>query len=441
MMMGRMMGWGGILRLGLVQMSLGSIVVLTTATMNRVMVVELALPAMLPGLLVSLYYATQFLRPRFGHGADQGGARVPWILGGMVVLALGGTGAAVSVAVMGWNTALGIAVALPAFVLIGLGIGAAGTNLLALLAARVAPERKAAAGSAVWIMMIAGLATTGITVGQLLDPYTPARLIAITACVSAIAVTVTLLATWGLDPAHHRAAAAADRAARPRSDYRSALAEVWADPRARTFTIFVFAAMFAYNAQDLILEPFGGHVFGMTPGESTAFGGQLHAGALMGMLAVLLSATALRRVLHVPVRVWIVGGCVASGLALIALGYGGRHAETWPVSLNVMVLGFANGSFAVAAIGAMMNLASEGTGAQEGVRMGLFGAAQAIAFGIGSFLGTVAVDLMRALTDTEAAAYGTVFILEGGLFLVSALLALKIVVRDTPANTALVPGE
>ena len=84
-----MLGWVGIARLGLVQMALGSIVVLTTATMNRVMVVELALPAILPGLLVSIYYGTQFLRPRFGHGADQGGRRTPWIIGGVAILAAG----------------------------------------------------------------------------------------------------------------------------------------------------------------------------------------------------------------------------------------------------------------------------------------------------------------------------------------------------------------
>ena len=69
-------GWGSIIRLGLVQMALGSVVSLTTSTMNRVMVVELAMPAILPGLLVTLYYGTQFLRPKFGHSADLGGVAV-----------------------------------------------------------------------------------------------------------------------------------------------------------------------------------------------------------------------------------------------------------------------------------------------------------------------------------------------------------------------------
>lgn len=432
------LGWPSILRLGLVQMALGSILVLTTTTINRVMVVELAFPATMAGLLFAIYYATQFLRPHFGHGADRGLRRTPWIIGGVLALALGGLAATLSVWLMGTHRALGVAAAVPAFLLIGLGIGAAGTNLLALLAARVAPERKAAAGSAVWILMIAGLAVTGATVGLTLDPYSPQRLLTITAIVCTVAVTLALAGVWGIEGP---AAARDTSGARPAPGFRAAIAEVWADRRARSFSVFVFAAMFAYNAQDLILEPYAGHVFGMTPGESTALGAALHQGALLGMIAVLMSATVLKRWLHVPTRAWIVGGCLASGAALVGLGLGGQAAPDWPIRLNVFVLGMANGSFAVAAIGAMMGLASEGDRPQEGVRMGVFGAAQAIAFGIGAFLGTVAVDVARALTGDLAAAYGSVFITEGGIFLVSALLALRIAVRDAPDTAALVPGE
>src|SRR3569833_4763159 len=88
------LGWIGILRLGLVQTALGAIVVLMLSTINRVMVVELALPATVPGALVALHYAVQVLRPRWGYGSDRGGRRTPWIVGGMALLALGGAGAA-----------------------------------------------------------------------------------------------------------------------------------------------------------------------------------------------------------------------------------------------------------------------------------------------------------------------------------------------------------
>ncbi|MDU8944507.1 BCD family MFS transporter [Ovoidimarina sediminis] len=431
------LSWPNILRLGLVQMALGSIVVLTTATMNRVMVVELAMPAILPGLLVSLYYGTQFLRPRFGHGADQqGGRRAPWIVGGVLTLAAGAIAAAGAVWIMGSSAVLGIAAAIPAFLLIGLGIGAAGTNLLALLAARVAPERQAAAGSAVWIMMIFGLATTGITAGQLLDPYSPGRLLAVASGICAVAVALSLIGVWGQERTPARAA--------PRRNiaFGDVARELWADPRVRAFTIFVFASMLAYNLQDLILEPFAGHVFGMTVGESTALGGMHHAGALLGMIVVLASGTVLARWVAVPIRAWIFGGCLLSGGALVAMAIGGQNPATWPIHPNIFTLGFANGIFAVAAIGAMMGLAREGDEAREGVRMGLFGAAQAIAFGLGAFLGTAAADIMRALVASDALAYCTVFATEGVIFLVAAILALRIAEPSrAPDPGALVPGE
>lgn len=432
------LSWFSILRLGLVQMALGAIVVLTTATMNRVMVVELALPAILPGLLVSLYYGTQFLRPRFGHGADAGGRRVPWIIGGVALLGVGAVGASLSVGLMGRSPALGIAAAIPAFLLIGLGIGAGGTNLLALLASRVADGRQAAAGSAVWIMMIFGLAATGITAGILLDPYSPARLVAVTAGVVTVALILTVIGTWGQErtPARNRTTPNRD------VSFVQVARELWADSRVRRFTIFVFASMLAYNLQDLILEPYAGHVFGLTVGESTQLGGMHHAGALVGMLAVLISGTVLARWVIVPMRVWIVGGCVLSGAALIALAWGGLHATTWPLAANVFTLGLANGSFAVAAIGAMMRLAREGDESREGIRMGLFGAAQAIAFGLGSFLGTAATDITRSVMASDALAYGSVFAAEGAVFLIAATLALNLTTdRAANSQSALVPGE
>lgn len=432
-----MLGWAGIARLGLVQMSLGSIVVLTTATMNRVMVVELAMPAILPGLLVSIYYGTQFLRPRFGHGADQGGRRTPWIIGGVALLASGAIGAALSVGLMERVAWMGIAAAVPSFLLIGLGIGAAGTNLLALLSTRVSAERQAPAGSLVWIMMIFGLAATGITAGQMLDPYTHTRLVMVTVSVCSVAMGLTLLGVWRQERGEKRTIEAKE------GHFRDVIRELWVDPRVRIFTVFVFASMLAYNLQDLILEPFAGHVFGLTVGESTKLGGMHHGGALMGMIAVLLGGTLLARWITVPIRVWVVGGCLLSGLSLVGLAYGGLHAATWPIAANIFTLGLANGAFAVAAIGAMMGLAREGGDGREGLRMGLFGAAQAIAFGLGSFAGTAMVDLMRFVTPQDAVAYGAVFAFEGFVFLVAAALALRLVSPKAAADVrpAMMPGE
>ena len=102
-------GWSRVLRMGLVQACIGAVVVLTTSTLNRVMVVELGLPALLPGFLVALHYLVQVARPRMGFGSDVGGRSTPWIIGGMAVLALGGVLSALATVWMGSQPAPGMA--------------------------------------------------------------------------------------------------------------------------------------------------------------------------------------------------------------------------------------------------------------------------------------------------------------------------------------------
>jgi BCD family chlorophyll transporter-like MFS transporter len=411
----------------LVQTALGAIVVLTTSTLNRVMVVELALPAMLPGALVALHYAVQILRPRMGFGSDVGGRRTPWIVGGMVVLAIGGVASAVATAWMATQLAAGIALAAAAFMLIGAGVGAAGTSLLVLLAKRVEANRRAPAATIVWLMMIAGFAVTATVAGQLLDPFSPLRLVAVTVVVAVSALMLTLLAVWGVEGhAVTLPVFAARGMATTKPSFSEALSQVWAEPQARHFTIFVFVSMIAYSAQDLILEPFAGALFGYTPGASTKLSGVQHAGVLLGMIVVAVAGSTFfgRRI--GSLKFWTVGGCIASAAALGGLTAAGLIGTAWPLRLNVFMLGMANGAFAIAAIASMMSLASIGRESREGVRMGLWGAAQAIAFGIGGFLGTMASDLARYFLASPGLAYAAVFAGEAVLFLVAAVLASQV---------------
>jgi hypothetical protein len=105
----------GIFRLGLVQAALGAVVVLTTSTLNRVMVVELALPALLPGALVALHYAGADAAAAHGLWLGRGRRRTPWIVGGMAVLALGGGWLAARHGLDGSNAHGGLALAVLAF--------------------------------------------------------------------------------------------------------------------------------------------------------------------------------------------------------------------------------------------------------------------------------------------------------------------------------------
>jgi MFS transporter, BCD family, chlorophyll transporter len=420
------LGWTGIVRLGLVQAALGAIVVLTTSTINRVMIVELALPAMVPGLFVTWHYALQVLRPSWGHGSDTGGRRTPWIIAGMAALALGGFGAAVSVHIMASNMVAGTIAAAIAFTLIGGGVGAAGTNLLVLLAKRVAEGRRAAAATIVWIMMIVGFILTSALAGHYLDPFSTTRLMAVAGVICAVAFLMTCAAIWRVEG--HGQATEQLAPARPRVPFAEAIAEVWADQTARRFVIFIFVSMLAYSAQDLILEPFAGLVFGLTPGQSTKLSGVQNSGVLLGMVLVGAASTLLPRLMSL--RSWTVLGCIGSAFALVGLVAAAQVGPGWPLKPSVFALGFCNGVFAVAAIGSMFSMANSGGQSREGVRMGLFGASQAIAFGIGGFAGTVLVDVTRLILGSPVLAYATVFAVEAIFFLLAAALATAVGKRE-----------
>jgi BCD family chlorophyll transporter-like MFS transporter len=416
-------GWLSIVRLGLVQACIGAIVVMTTSTLNRIMVVELALPASLPGLLVAIHYFVQVIRPRMGFESDSGAKRTPWIIGGVGLLALGGFGAAIATSLMGIHLILGIAAAIVAFFFIGIGVSMSGTSLLALLAKGVSDERRAAAATTVWLMMIFGFALTSGIAGKFLDPYSPEKVILISGIISTIACCLTVLALYRLEGRELQNTLASNAQKVP---FRKALSDILADPDTRKFTIFIFLSMFAFSAQDLILEPFAGMIFNYSLGETTSLSGIQHSGVLTGMLLVAVCGSSRLRPYFGSLRSWMIYGCLASALAMFGLVIAGILEGNWPLKLNVFILGLANGAFSIAAIASMMRLAVVGGGGKEGVRIGLWGGAQAIAFGLGGLLGAGASDLARSIFTSPAYAYASVFFIEAILFIASAYMASQV---------------
>ena len=429
------LGWLGIARLGLVQSAIGAIVMLSSSLLNRVMVVEFATAAALPAGLVAFHYGIQLSRPKWGHNSDTGMRRTPWIIGGIGVLAAGGVLATQATLMLGGGFWPAFGLAVLAYAMIGLGVGAAGTSLLALLATRTAPARRPAAASLTWIMMILGIVVTAGIAGQMLEPFSPARLMQVAIGVAGGAFALACVAVLGVEgPAE--AMAVPD--AKP-VDFKVALRGIWADPLTRLFSIFVFVSMLAYSMQDLILEPFAGLIFGMTPGQSTGLSGVQHMGVLIGMILVGIGGhgfaprsggfTGLR------LKPWIVGGCVGSALALAALAMAATAGPGWPLKPTVFLLGFANGVFAVAAIGSMLDLAGRGDDGQEGIRMGLWGASQAIAFGLGGLIGASAVDIGRRLLGSDGAAFELVFVAEALIFIGAGLLATRLNASETRSQS------
>jgi MFS transporter, BCD family, chlorophyll transporter len=417
------LGWGSIARLGLVQSALGAMVMLSTSLLNRIMVVEYALPALIPAGLVAWHYGVQLSRPRWGHRSDQGNRRTPWIIGGMGLLALGSVVATNATVMASTMPVLAVALLVLAFTMIGAGVGASGTSLLALLASSVAPQRRPAAAAMTWIMMIMGIVVTAGIAGALLDPFSARRLSMVAGGVSLLAFLLTLVAVAGVE----RTAKPAERAdTEPAQPFQTVIRAIWADGQARDLTIFIFVSMLAYSAQDLILEPFAGLIFGYTPGQSTQLSSVQHMGVLLGMLLVGVGGHAFAGGAGIRMRRWIIGGCLGSAIALVLLVFAAISGPAVPLRAIIFLLGFANGIFAVAAIAAMMELAGAAGNAQSGARMGVWGAAQAIAFGLGGFSGAAGLDAGRAVFASTGTAFAAVFLVEALLFLISANLARRL---------------
>lgn len=415
-----MLGWGALARLCLTNMAIGGLAALPVNLFNRLMTVELALPALLPGLLVALHYAVQLSRPIWGHRSDTRGGRTPFILGGTAVVGIGLVMTAWGIAHLSGGMAL--AVWIVAYTLIGFGIGAAGTSFLALLATASPDKHKGAVATFAWLMLIAGAIVASIGTGIALKPYSPERLMLVVPIVAVIALALSFIATFRIERQLGPVPAPQETALGP------ALRATWADPAAKAFTGFVFLSILAFYLSELVLEPFAGHIHGLSPDESTKLSGGKDGAALAGMLL----AGALSTFRLGGLRDWAVTGCVISAAALVGLGAGG-HLLAFTV-----ILGLGNGMFVVGAIGSMMRLAAAQSGA-TGTRMGVFGAAQAVAAGLAGLIATGMLDAAR-LVMPDHTAYASVFGLEAILFLAAAIVATRLL-SNQPVTAQLQPGE
>jgi BCD family chlorophyll transporter-like MFS transporter len=264
--------------------------------------------------------------------------------------------------------------------------------------------------------MIAGFILCTVLASKLLEPFSMAALVRCTSLVGLVCTSLTALSLFGLDSS--LVTQAQEKAAQ--TPFAQALRLVWGDPLSRRFAVFVTLSMLAYSTQDLILEPFAGAVFHLSPADSTRVSGLHQTGALLGMLLAAALSTRVG-----TLGGWARWGCAGSGaaLVLVALSPALGLQALQGLKASLLLLGVCNGAFSIGAIGSMMSLSASGEPSLTGVRMGVFGAAQAVAMAAGGVLGAGLSDVLRALSRSDRVGYGGVFLLEAGLFVVAAWLA------------------
>jgi BCD family chlorophyll transporter-like MFS transporter len=437
------MNWFSILRLGLVQLCIGSSVVIPLSTLNRLMKVELALPATIAGFLIALHYAVQLTRVNWGYLSDKTQNRSQWIIFGMLILGMGGVLASASIPLIESNFAYGIMLALFSYTLIGFGVGAAGTPLLALLASYSSKSQKGFAASITFLMMILGLAITGITAGIILDPYSHQKLIKITASLAIITNILSYLSLKNLEKSLQNSVdARKPNAINYDVPFLEGIKKVWMEREARLFTIFIFISMGAFSMQDPILEPFAGEVFGFAVGESTKLDGFHKIGTLIGIILIILCLSKFRigfGSLSIAKnerlgseKFWLITGCLFSAFSLFIISLLGlTYRDPGILNSVVFLFGVSNGVFTAGILGTMLHLASKDSGDNNtGTRMGIWGAAQAYATMIAVFFSTVLVDILGLMMNSLPSVYGIVFLTAASFFIAAAFLGSLIIKKD-----------
>lgn len=432
---------GRLLRLSLFQLSVGMAAVLLTGTLNRVMIVELGMAASVVAAMVSLPLLFAPLRALIGFKSDHhrsvlGWRRVPYIwfgtllqFGGFAILPFallvmtgGGTGPAV----------IGQVAAALGFLLVGAGMHVTQTAGLAL-ATDLAPEAsRPRVVALLYVMLLAGMMVSAIVIGGLLADFTATKLVQIVQGAAALTMALNLIALWKQEA--RRRSTPAERAVRP--SFRAAWAQFIAQPRTLRLLVAVGLGAAAFSMQDVLLEPYGGQVLGLSVGATTSLTALWAAGMLAGFT---LAAKRLARDGE-PHRLAGIGG-VAGIAAFLMLIFAGPLHSVALLMAGALMIGFGAGLFAVGTLTAAMAIAD--ADGRSGLALGAWGAVQATSAGLAILLGAGLRDLVataaiaRDLGPTlasPATGYAFVYGLEI-LLLLGTLIALGPLVRPRFADS------
>ncbi|MGZ2259809.1 PucC family protein [Roseobacter sp. A03A-229] len=433
-----------LLRLSLFQVSVGMAAVLLLGTLNRVMIVELSVPAMIVAAMIALPVLIAPFRALLGFRSDThksaiGWKRVPyiwfgslWQFGGLAVMPF-------ALLVLGGDVVheipfAGEILAALAFVMTGLGMHMTQTAGLALASDRATDETRPRVVALLYVMFLVGMGISAVIMGVLLTDFTALKLIRVVQGAAVVGILLNLIALWKQETVRPMSR---EERAQPRPAFSDAWRDFMEGGRAGRLLVCVFVGTMAFNMQDVLLEPYGGEILGLSVSATTLLTALWAAGALLGFA---LAGARLAKGSN-PYRLagaGIVAGIWAFSLVIFAA----------PMQSNVLfyagagIIGFGGGLFAVATLTAAMTMPATGT-AGRGLALGAWGAAQATAAGLSIAIGgglrdwidhaAMSGQLGEAL-QSPATGYSFVYHTEIGLLFVT-LVILGPLVRQSGSLT------
>jgi MFS transporter, BCD family, chlorophyll transporter len=390
-----------LLRLALFQVAVGMATVLMVGTLNRVMIVELGVSASLVSLMVALPLLVAPWRALVGFRSDThrsflGWRRVPFLWLG-TVMQFGGL-AIMPFALLLLSSAdelqraVGVGSAALAFVLTGAGLQTAQTAGLALATDLAAPAQRPRVVALMYVMLLLGMIGCGVLFSMLLAEFSPTRLVQVVQGAAVATVLLNGIALWKQEPRLHRK----QRGAKP--ELQPSFAQAWrafaGEPGARRFLWAVGLGTAAFNMQDVILEPYGGEVLGLSVSATTQLTALMAIGALS---AYALAARRLAR--GADAHALAAWGLIVGLFGFSAVIFSQPMEAPNLFRAGVLAIGFGSGVFAVATLSAAMALESHG---YTGLALGAWGAVQAGSAGLAVALGGPLRDLGSALATRGA---------------------------------------
>jgi BCD family chlorophyll transporter-like MFS transporter len=418
--------WPRLLRLSLFQVTVGLAAALIIGTLNRVMIVELHVPAWLVSVMISLPLLLAPARAVVGFRSDQhrsafGWKRVPFIwfgslmqFGGLAIMpfaliVLSGDSHAPHI--------VGPIAAGLAFLLVGAGMHTTQTAGLALATDLAPADSRPRVVGMLCVMLLAGMMVGALGFGALLANFSEFRLIQVVQGSALLTFLLNGVALWKQEP--RRAPSALPQPQAPR------LADAWATFRlqkrsTRRLVTIGFGTM-GFSMQDILLEPYGGQVLHLTVSQTTSLTAMLAGGGLCGLA---LAGRQLARKSD-PYRVAAFGVMIGL-MAFAAVIFSAPLHLAALFACGVFMIGFGSGLFLVSTLADAMSNAAEG---MSGLALGAWGAVQAVAAGSAIAFGGI----LRDLIGGAASGYDAVYTVEI-ILLFTTLVALGPLVRSVPKH-------
>lgn len=443
------------LRLGLFQMGLGIMSVLTLGILNRVMIKELAIPATVAAGAIAMHQFVAPARLWFGQLSDakpiKGYHRTGYVWIGSVLFVLA---AFLAVQVMwqlgaslqatgwssqtfAWTGALGFV-----FALYGIALSAGSTPYAAMLVDISEEEERSKLVGVVWSMLMVGIVIGAILSARLLpQPVNSTcqelgttdfamlqvavnRLFMI---VPAIVLGLSLFATFGVEKKFSRFSTRSANVEREdQITLGRALRVLTASPQTGLFFTFLLFMTLSLFMQDAVMESYGGAVFGMCVSDTTRLNAFWGTGTLIG-----ISTAGFAIVPRLGKKNTAKLGCLLVALSMILVIASGFSGNPKFLQWCLLLFGLASGVTTTGAISLMLDLTAVQT---AGTFIGAWGLAQAVARAMATVLGGAVLDLGRGLFGNLVLAYGLVFGLQAVGMLTAIWLLNRVNVAEFQAN-------